>query len=153
MEDRYEAKFTTHLPIQLDASCNGYQHISMLTRESLVFKYLNLVPSSKDDKPGDFYTYILKEVLSQIKGLKKGISESELSSLQRLSKCSITRKMIKTLVMTYSYNVSTLQMVNSFKQKLIPIEGEEINKKGEKVKSVLYMLDDESKIQLYSKDI
>ena len=78
-------------------------------------------------KPGDFYTYILNEVLpphrfatTQIKVLKKGKSKSEQSSLERLSKCSITRKKIKTLVMTYSYNASTLQMVNSFKQKLIP---------------------------------
>ena len=34
--------FSTYLPIRLDASCNGYQHISLLTREEKVAEYLNL---------------------------------------------------------------------------------------------------------------
>jgi len=59
-------KFTTNLPIQLDASCNGYQHICLLTREEKVFKYLNLNESTQQNKPEDFYNYILLEVRDYI---------------------------------------------------------------------------------------
>lgn len=54
--------FSTNLPIQLDASCNGYQHISLLTKQEQVFKPLNLKSSTKKDKPEDFYSYILFNV-------------------------------------------------------------------------------------------
>lgn len=32
--------FTSHLPIQLYASCNGYQHIALLTKQVKVFDVL-----------------------------------------------------------------------------------------------------------------
>jgi DNA-directed RNA polymerase len=38
--------FLTHLPIQLDATCNGYQHISMLGMDQNLSKKLNIKPSS-----------------------------------------------------------------------------------------------------------
>jgi len=37
------AKFSTDLPRLLEASCNGYQYISLLTREKKALKHLNLV--------------------------------------------------------------------------------------------------------------
>lgn len=54
--------FKTHLPIQLDATCNGFQHLALLCNERDLFQKLNLVsdnPTSLNNQPEDFYTYIL----------------------------------------------------------------------------------------------
>ena len=58
MEDGETSHFNTYLPIQLDASCNGYQHISMLVQDIDLAKHLNLTLSDKSDVPNDFYTLI-----------------------------------------------------------------------------------------------
>lgn len=50
--------FSTYLPIQLDVSCNGYQHLTLLTKETKILSELNLDSSTHDDDPGDFYSYI-----------------------------------------------------------------------------------------------
>lgn len=50
--------FSTYLPIQLDVSCNGYQHLTLLTKKPKILSELNLDSSTHDDDPGDFYSYI-----------------------------------------------------------------------------------------------
>jgi DNA-directed RNA polymerase len=62
----------------LDASCNGYQHLSLLTRDNSLIKELNLIKSSKDNIPNDFYSYLalrlkecLKECLNNNLSIKK----------------------------------------------------------------------------------
>lgn len=50
--------FITYQPIQLDATCNGYQHISMLVQDLNLAKHLNLVESDRKDVPDDFYSFV-----------------------------------------------------------------------------------------------
>lgn len=59
-------EFYTSLPIQLDATCNGFQHMALLSNETTLFKELNIQlysdkPSRKtnDEKPNDFYNFLL----------------------------------------------------------------------------------------------
>ena len=156
MKDKNSGAFTTHLPIRLDASCNGYQHISMLTRDVITYKHLNLAASSHDDTPGDFYTYILKEVIYHINVLKdtgKFKDAAERFCIDKLSNRAISRKMIKKLVMAYSYNISTIEMANSFKEGLIPIDTVQINEKKEKENVVVYKVEDRDTHALTNDDI
>lgn len=56
--------FNTYLPIQLDATCNGFQHMSLLSNEESLFKELNLVADG--DTPKDFYNFILDKLMTII---------------------------------------------------------------------------------------
>lgn len=62
-------EFNTYLPIQLDAACNGYQHLSLLAQEKSIYNTLNLGGTSKDQTPKDFYNYICTEIIYNIKQL------------------------------------------------------------------------------------
>ena len=50
--------FKSFLPIQLDASCNGFQYLVLLTKELELWDVLNLSEKSFKDLPGDFYSFI-----------------------------------------------------------------------------------------------
>jgi DNA-directed RNA polymerase len=54
--DSNSTHFITYLPIQLDATCNGYQHLSMLSLDHKLAKQLNLTKSNWKDDPQDFYS-------------------------------------------------------------------------------------------------
>jgi DNA-directed RNA polymerase len=66
-------EFNSYIPIRLDGTCNGFQHLALLTDESDLYAKLNLV-SSPAKEPNDFYNYIIHEVGSKIESmLRKGI--------------------------------------------------------------------------------
>ena len=58
----YNNKFFTCLPIQLDATCNGFQHLALLSNETSLYEPLNLTKSTKDKDPQDFYSHILENL-------------------------------------------------------------------------------------------
>lgn len=58
MNSKESTLFYTYLPIRLDASCNGYQHLVLLTKEVKLLNKLNLDISTYEDDPNDFYTYL-----------------------------------------------------------------------------------------------
>ncbi len=43
MNDLDKTLFNSYLPIQLDASCNGYQHLALLTKETKLFLLFILI--------------------------------------------------------------------------------------------------------------
>jgi DNA-directed RNA polymerase len=61
--------FQTLLPIKLDATCNGLQHMALLSNEQTLFKKLNLVSKAKGQKtnnepPSDFYNFLLHKLIN-----------------------------------------------------------------------------------------
>ena len=53
-----ETFYISHFPIQLDATCNGYQHLSLLTGDEPLAGKLNLISGDNDEMPEDFYSFI-----------------------------------------------------------------------------------------------
>ena len=58
--------FTTHIPIQLDGTCNGLQHYSALLRDEVGGAAVNLVDS---DKPNDIYACVAERLKEKLDGL------------------------------------------------------------------------------------
>lgn len=55
-----QVELKSYLPIQLDASCKGFQHLALLSNEEGLFKELNLISENGDDaNPRYFYNFIL----------------------------------------------------------------------------------------------
>ena len=58
-------EFHSYLPLHLDATCNGFQHMALLSNETTLFKELNLVKKGEnenDSDPSDFYNFLLHKV-------------------------------------------------------------------------------------------
>lgn len=113
--------FISHFPIQLDATCNGYQHLSLLTGDESLALELNLFPATDQDVPKDFYTFVglkltdyFKKKIIEIK--EKKLTDENLESYEKLLKLNIHRKLVKSSVMVKPYNASLLQMVNYIKE-------------------------------------
>lgn len=56
-------EFESDLPVSIDGSCNGFQHIASLTRNSTLAKQTNVFKSDQD-RPSDFYQHISTLVIS-----------------------------------------------------------------------------------------
>ena len=56
--------FYTYLPIQLYATCNGFQPMALLSNEYTLFKELNLTIAGVNDQPKDFYNFLLHKLIN-----------------------------------------------------------------------------------------
>lgn len=106
--------FETDLPIQLDATCNGYQHLSLLSLDRDLAKELNLTKSTPEDTPKDFYNFIAVKVVNYFKDRlnDKVLSDEEREVYTRFSHLTITRKIVKKVIMTTVYNVSDFRKID-----------------------------------------
>ncbi len=117
--------FLTHLPIQLDATCNGYQHLALLSQEQKIYKQLNLESWSKDEESGDFYVYVVSNlsIIINNKVIWMGrdstlIDSKDFNAYYNLSIFIILRKNVKSAIMTRPYNASFITRLNYIKQSL-----------------------------------
>ena len=126
--------FHTYLPIQLDATCNGFQHMAMLSDEEELFEKLNLKTNDKsetalshksEDEAQDFYSFVLHKLLEHfVYNLDKNIIEDPgtKGSYQRLNEFVWDRSYIKRIIMTIPYNASPLSMKKYFLNELCYID-------------------------------
>lgn len=148
--DNEKDYFETYLPIQLDATCNGYQHLSLLSLDHNLAEQLNLTKSNWEDEPKDFYTFTGVKLISYFKDKLKdeALSQEEREICCRLSNLSITRSVIKKAIMTIPYNVSHSTMTNYIEESFEPSDVECSNL-GDK----WYHFKDDYSIKIKHKDI
>ncbi|CDN47538.1 DNA-directed RNA polymerase [Neorhizobium galegae] len=125
--DGYRAEgysYESHLPVQMDGTCNGLQNFSAMLLDEIGGAAVNLVPG---DKPNDIYATVAevlikklqeiseacpedtttKEVLDkETKEPKTIIVESDGSMARKWLAYGITRKVTKRPVMTLAYGAS-----------------------------------------------
>jgi DNA-directed RNA polymerase len=102
----HQKGFDSHLPIPLDGSCNGIQHLALLNRDADVAKLVNLVGG----KPQDIYLDVAVRVRELVNN-----DDGELASWWRACFSALNdrqmRKLCKQPVMTFGYGVTPSGMV------------------------------------------
>lgn len=76
-------KFSTYLPVQLDGTCNGFQHLAMLSNESKLFESLNLYSSTKKNDPFDFYQVIVDKINLNIEMKLKDNTSDKIEEIEK----------------------------------------------------------------------
>jgi DNA-directed RNA polymerase len=86
-------RFLTYFPVQLDATCNGFQHLALLSNEEILFKELNLRVDDDKEYPKDFYNFLIFKIIELLESKIKDMScienlndedNSKLESYKRL---------------------------------------------------------------------
>ena len=112
------SKVTSGQPIYLDASCNGYQHVSTLLRNRELASHVNVVTweDDSDNVTGDLYQAVADEarrpstpktredrdeLLSKLRGIMPGPSESR--SREKVMERLCTRDIAKPGTLTRMY--------------------------------------------------
>ena len=105
------SKVTSGQPVYLDASCNGYQHVSTLLRNRNLARHVNVVPWEDDPLhvTGDLYQAISDEARKKSPSRRKllselkGIMPDDVSLRREVMRLLCTRDIAKPAVMTRMY--------------------------------------------------
>jgi hypothetical protein len=121
LDNVYLSEFQSFLPIQLDGTCNGFQHLSLLSEEVDLFEQLNLSESNKFDDPKDFYSFMLDKVKAYLLNLilNNKITLFDKQHILRLLVFKFIRKHIKNMIMTKPYNATDYRLVTNLTNLLI----------------------------------
>ena len=103
-------RFVSHLPVHQDGTCNGLQHYAALGGDQLGAKQVNLAPV---DCPGDVYSTVADMVRA---GIVADATQGD--ELAKLLEHAITRKVVKTTVMTNVYGVTFIGAVRQIERQL-----------------------------------
>lgn len=114
------------LPIGMDGTCNGLQHLSAMFLDETGSRYTNLLPCDPmHEPPFDIYNVVAKRFVEILTAVGMGTSVGSASARRLLHSAVIDRKTVKRAVMTLPYGATNLSMGDFLKealleQKLVP---------------------------------
>lgn len=73
--------FASHIPVYIDGSTNGTQHLTAMSLDETVAPLVNLV---KNALPGDLYMYIAKYVWEELEFMRSGMTTEEIVQFEPL---------------------------------------------------------------------
>lgn len=128
LKDNRNAKIK--LPIFLDATCSGIQHFAAMVLDATLAEEVNLIESNT---VSDLYQNMVPRINKCINAAGK----SDLN-FSKLGIVKLTRKEIKSIIMTKSYNVTTFGIIEQLKNNVENIKTECISKTGKKYTKITY---------------
>jgi DNA-directed RNA polymerase len=118
--------YVCHVPVAMDATCSGLQHLSALTCDPVGAYYTNLINNNSDQK-SDIYMRVA-DVARDL--LPEFIDDVVVDHFWKVNE--ITRAMAKNPVMTYVYGATLLRCIDTIALNLVE-SGVEPIKEGSKV--------------------
>nr|AAD31445.1 RNA polymerase [Neurospora intermedia] len=110
-----DPNFISHLPILMDATCNGLQHLSAMVNDFVLAEKVNLLKSTENDNPRDLYSEVIPHIKQEILEASKSY---EHTNLERIN---VERCLVKRGLMTITYGATERgiydQIVSKFFQK------------------------------------
>ena len=117
-------EFKSSLPIAIDGSNNGFQHIATLLRDTNGAKKVNVLPSD-ENKPADIYNDVALELKKIIRTHYDKLDKDFIEDFE-LIETKINRSFVKKGVMTDSYGAGVATKAQQIKEYL---KKEELDKK------------------------
>jgi len=111
-----DPNYRVKIPVFLDATCSGIQHLATLLLDKELAKKVNLTPQTNSDDVQDIYSEMMVDINKAIN--KYGILNPDYSSLAEVK---LTRDILKVSIMTKVYNVITYGISEQLKNKLQPV--------------------------------
>lgn len=166
-----ETSYISYFPIQLDATCNGYQHLSLLIGDESLASHLNLISGDSDSIPQDFYSFIALKLIDYLnfrlsdENKKKEVYirdkkdldneeylniEKNIQSCERLLKLNINRSLVKSPIMVKPYNASLFRMIEYIKESFDKIT-KEFNNENRKFDIIQKSLNSKDKLFFVNK--
>lgn len=99
--------YIVKMPVFLDATCSGIQHLAALIKDKELAAEVNLVDIPGVDKPSDIYQSLVEPINEAIHA--KGAEGFKYANLLEVK---LRRKDVKHPIMTRTYNVSVLGVKN-----------------------------------------
>lgn len=129
-EIKENPKAEIKFPVFLDATCSGIQHFAAMVLDTTLAQEVNLIES---DSVSDLY----QNMVPRINKCINAIGQSDLN-LSKLALVKLTRKEIKSIIMTKSYNVTTFGIIEQLKASVENIKTDSISKSGKKYTKISY---------------
>lgn len=113
-----DKNFLVKLPVFLDATCSGIQHLAAMLQDIDLGKQVNLLAKNDNDEVDDLYQSVVGPINNEINKFGK-----ENVSHTLLSKVKLNRQIIKPSVMTNVYSVTVdgiyRQLTSKFKKEKV----------------------------------
>lgn len=110
-------RWLSRLPVAMDGSCNGLQHLSASLRDTIGGSSVNLIPSAL---PNDIYTRVMDVVVERLKN-RAAMGEPTAQAWLPLMKRSVVKRPVMTLPYGATRQGFTDQIIEDT---LIPLERE-----------------------------
>lgn len=112
--------FVSHLPVNIDGTCNGLQHFAAMCLDPVAAEQVNLTPA---DKPNRLYTSVAKMVYEQVEKDAQEIPDKEPTDRKgepiahpafEWLMVGVSDKTVKRAAMTIAYGVTPAGMQDQF---------------------------------------
>ena len=121
---RHGPGHVSHLPVSVDGTCNGFQHLAALARDERTGRDVNLLPA---DRPQDIYQRVADAVIEHLRADAEGRSGPDVQRFARdyLARAeAITRDVVKVPTMTAPYGSKVKGLARSIQHDAVAGRGD-----------------------------